>query len=125
MMVNLFRDNNIPLINIVRRQEQVQLLQKEYKAEYVLDSSQPNFDAKLKELATKLNATVALECVAGDMPGRILSAMPVGAIVITYGQLSEQKIGPVDPIIFLFKSQRIEPFLLPVWLTQKNIFAQM
>ena len=55
----------------------------------MLDSSQPDFDQKLKELATKLNATVALEAVAGDMPGRLLSAMPTGAIVISYGQLSE------------------------------------
>ena len=70
-----------------------------------------------------MNATVALECVAGDMPGRLLSAMPIGAIVISYGQLSEKPIGPVDPIVFLFKSQRIEPFLLPYWLLQKNVLG--
>lgn len=39
MMIKLYQQNNIPCINIVRRQEQVELLQKEYKAEYVLDSS--------------------------------------------------------------------------------------
>lgn len=72
-----------------------------------------------------MNATVALECVAGDMPGRLLTAMPVGAIVISYGQLSGEKIGPVDPIIFLFKSQRIEPFLLPTWLLKKNVLGQL
>ena len=89
MMIKLYKENNIPCINVVRTKEQVEMLKKEYQAEYVLDSTDKDFDKTLKELATKLKATVALECVAGDMPGRLLSAMPVGAIVISYGQLSE------------------------------------
>ena len=101
------------------------MLKKEHQAEHVLNSSEPDFDKQLKDLAHQLNATVALECVAGDMPGRLLSAMPNGAIVISYGQLSEQPIGPINPIIFIFKSQRIEPFLLPYWLLSKNVFGQM
>ena len=51
--------------------------------------------------------------------------MPAGSTVISYGQLSEEKIGPVDPIVFLFKSQRIEPFLLPYWLLGKNVLGQL
>ena len=84
-MVRLFAENKIPCINIVRRKEQVELLEKEFNAKYVLNSSDDDFDAKLKELATKLEATVCLECVAGDMPGRILQVMPRGAILINYG----------------------------------------
>lgn len=125
MMIKLFNDYSIPCINIVRRQEQVDLLQKEYGAKYVLDSSQEGFQAQLKQLAAELNATVALECVAGDMPGRLLSVMPPGAIIISYGQLSEQKIDNIDPVIFLFKRQRIEPFLLPTWLFSKSLWGQL
>ena len=65
------------------------MLKNEYQAEHVLDSSQPDFDEKLKELANKMGATVALDAVAGDLPGRLLAAMPVNAIVINYGRLSD------------------------------------
>mmetsp|Transcript_30705 Transcript_30705/g.22785 ORF Transcript_30705/g.22785 Transcript_30705/m.22785 type:complete len:207 (+) Transcript_30705:25-645(+) len=44
MMIQLMRENRIPLINIVRREEQVQFLKEEYKCEYVLNSSEPTFE---------------------------------------------------------------------------------
>lgn len=85
MIIKLFGENNLPLINIVRRQEQKDLLEKEYGAKYVLDSSKEGFDEELNKLVKELNATVALECVSGDMPGRLLQQMPAGAICISYG----------------------------------------
>lgn len=124
-MIKLYQDNNIPCINIVRRQEQVDMLKKDYGAKYVLNSTDQKFDVELKQLVNELNATVAIEAVAGEMPGRLLKVMPNGAVVISYGQLSEQKIGPIDPICFLFRAQRIEPFLLPTWLLKKNLWGQM
>ena len=72
-------------------------------------------DEELNKLVKELNATVALECIAGDMPGRLLQQMPNNSVCISYGQLSEQKIGPMNPIIFIFKNQRLETFLLPYW----------
>ena len=72
MVIKLFKENRIPLINVVRRAEQVEMLQKEYGAEYVLNSSDQDFDEKLYELCKKLDANVGLECIAGEMPGRIL-----------------------------------------------------
>lgn len=101
------------------------MLKKEYGCEHILNSTLPSFDQDLKKLAQELNATVALEAVAGDMPGRLLSAMPSGATVITYGQLSEKKIGPINPTIFIFKSQKIEPFLLPYWLQEKSLYGKL
>lgn len=49
----------------------MQFLKKEYQAEYVLNSSDPKFDDDLYELSKKLDANVAMECVAGEMCGRI------------------------------------------------------
>ena len=70
-MIQLMRENNIPLINVVRREEQVEFLKNECKAEYVLNSSDPKFDDDLYELSKKLDANVAMECVAGEMCGRV------------------------------------------------------
>lgn len=72
MVIKLFKEANIPLINVVRKQEQVDLLKNTYGAEYVLNSSEEDFDKELYELSVKLDAKVAYECIAGDMPARIL-----------------------------------------------------
>jgi NADPH:quinone reductase-like Zn-dependent oxidoreductase len=66
MIIKVFREKGIPLINVVRREEQVELLKKEYGAEYVLNSSDESYENDLFELAQKLGANVALECVAGN-----------------------------------------------------------
>jgi len=72
MMIQVLGEQGIPLVNIVRRSEQVDLLKNEYKCEHVLNSSDPNFDDELYALSKKLGCNVALECVAGDTTGRIL-----------------------------------------------------
>lgn len=71
-MIKLLRANKIPVINIVRRDEQIEMLKNEYGAEYVLNSTTENFDNELYELSKQLKANVALECVAGETTGRIL-----------------------------------------------------
>ena len=73
------------MINVVRRQEQIELLKKENGAEHVLNSSDPNFDKDLYELSVKLNCNVAMECVAGETTGRIMQVMGHGATCIVYG----------------------------------------
>jgi NADPH:quinone reductase len=124
MIIKLFKQNGITVVNVVRREEQVEMLKKEYDADYVLNSSNENFDAELYELSTKLGCNVGLECVAGDMPGRILQVLARNGVLISYGQLSEQPIGPINPIVLIFKAQKIEPFLLPYWIASKSLWAQ-
>ena len=45
-------------------------------------------------------------------------------MLISYGLLSESKIGPINPIVLIFKAQRMESFLLPHWLATKGLWAQ-
>jgi len=47
-------------------------LKTEHGAEHVLNSSEPDFDEKLYKLSKELGCTVAIECVAGEMAGKIL-----------------------------------------------------
>ena len=89
MVIKLFRENGIPVINVVRRQEQVDLLKNEHNAEHVLNSSDEDFDAKLQELTTKLGASMGIEACAGEMPGKILNVLPHRGVLLTYGGLSD------------------------------------
>ena len=101
MVVRLARSTGIPLINVVRRPDQVALL-KELGAEYVLDSTQSDFDERLKELCERLNATLAFEAVGGELTGRILKAMPAGSELTICGRLSGS-VCEVAPETLLFK----------------------
>ena len=75
MLLKVCKADGIPLINIVRRQEQVDLL-KSIGGEYVLNSSDDNFKSQLIDAISETKATLAFECIGGgDMAGQILEAM--------------------------------------------------
>lgn len=48
------------------------MLKKDYEADYVLNSEHPDFEKNLYELSKKLDCNVALECVAGELTGKIM-----------------------------------------------------
>jgi NADPH2:quinone reductase len=123
MMEGIGRRLRIPVINIVRRHEQVDLLRSK-GAQHVLDSTAPDFDERLGELCTELNATVGFDAVAGELTGRMLIAMPAGARVIVYGALSGEGC-LVDPRSLIFEGKRVEGFWLSKWLRSQNILKML
>jgi len=72
MLIKLMKEAGIPMINVVRKDSQIELLTKEYGADYVLNSESPTFDKDLEDLCKKTGANVSLECVAGELTGRIM-----------------------------------------------------
>jgi len=75
-MLNRFcQEDGIPIVNVVRKPEQVALL-KGMGAQHVLDSSEADFDAKLIDAIAEVQAWCAFDAIGGgDMGGRILAAM--------------------------------------------------
>ncbi|NDJ54923.1 MAG: zinc-binding dehydrogenase [Chloroflexi bacterium] len=119
MILALCNDLNLPLINIVRRQEQIDLLQS-LGAEHVLNSTHPDFDNQLKAKAHDLRATLALDAVSGTLTARTLSAMPNGSHLILYGSLSNEAV-TADPRDILFWGKRISGFILNDWMAEKGV----
>jgi NADPH2:quinone reductase len=79
MLVKLCREDGIPLVNIVRRPEQVTLL-RELGASHVVDSSSPTFMRDLIEAVAATGATLAFDAIGGGkQAGQILTAMEVVA----------------------------------------------
>lgn len=79
MLVKLCAKDGVPLVNVVRRAEQVQLL-RELGAAHVVDSSAATFDADLVEAIAKTKATLAFDAIGGgSMASRILQAMESAA----------------------------------------------
>ena len=110
MLLRLGKQRGVPVIHIVRRQEQVDLL-RDMGGEHILDSSAPDFDEQLHALTRQLDASVLFDAVAGPLTGRVLAQMPSGSTAVVYGALSvaASEINPGD---LIFKNKRIEGFWL-------------
>ncbi|QDU87934.1 Alcohol dehydrogenase [Pirellulimonas nuda] len=119
MVVRLAKEAGYPLISIVRRDAQVELLKREGAA-HVLNSSNAGFVEQLTDTCAKLQATAAFEAVAGDMTGIVLNAMPRGATAYVYGSLSETACGGVEPLGLVFEEKQLRGFYLGGWLKQQG-----
>lgn len=79
MLVKICQKDGIPLVNIVRKPEQEQLLTS-LGAEYVLNSTSPSFTADLVEALKATSATLAFDATGGGtLASEILNAMEVAA----------------------------------------------
>lgn len=120
MLIRLAKRFEIPLINVVRREEQVQELQ-QLGAHCVLNSSLPNFDQTLKDLAHELNATLFLDAVGGTATSSFIQAAPKGSTILLYANLSEEPF-LVEPRRILQENKTISGFSLGNYTAQKSIF---
>lgn len=82
MLVKICKDDGIPLVNIVRKSEQVELL-KNLGAEYVCNTSDESFMNDLVAALVSTGATLGFDATGGgnngELPGQILSAMEIAA----------------------------------------------
>jgi NADPH:quinone reductase len=123
MVIRLGHKFGLPVINVVRRAEQVELL-RSMGAEYVLNSSDPGFDAELRKLCHQLDASISFEAVAGELSGRVLAAQPRDSRMLIYGGLC-LKPAEIDPEALIFGEKHIEGFWLSAWLRHRNILSQL
>ncbi len=77
MLVALCKQEGIDLINVVRREEQVELL-KTLGAQHVVNIAEVSFRSEFGTLASSLNATLAFDAVGGDTTRQIMLGMPGG-----------------------------------------------
>ena len=82
MLVKICKDDGIPLVNIVRKPEQVKIL-KDLGAPYICDTSQSDFMKDLVEAIIATGATLGFDATGGGnegkLPGQILAAMEIAA----------------------------------------------
>ena len=115
MLLILTKQQNIPVINIVRKDSQVDLLKKRGE-KYVLNSTSNRFIIELRSLARELQATTTIDAVAGGLAGTIIKAMPDRSQFVVYGALSGKAVANVDPRDIIFSRKSIRGFILWEWL---------
>lgn len=82
MLIKICKSDSIPLINIVRKKEHVDLLQ-DLGAQYVCNMSEESFMEDLISAIVETGATLGFDATGGGnegkLPGQILSAMEIAA----------------------------------------------
>ena len=123
MIIKLGQKQGIPVVSVVRREEQVEILKAE-GAKYIVNSSDKNFENQLKELAHQLNATVIFDAVGGSMIQTLLDATPKESNLFIYGRLSADAC-EISPGNLIFTGNRIQGFWLTGWLHSKSFLQSV
>ncbi|CAI2374745.1 unnamed protein product [Moneuplotes crassus] len=105
----------IKLINLVRKDEQVTMLN-EMGADVTLNYSSEEFPGQLTEAINEHKPTAYFTALAGEVAAYVFGQMDRFTTLYIYGMLSMENIS-LEPKNILFKSQRVESFWLTVWLS--------
>jgi NADPH:quinone reductase len=123
-MVNrLGQSEGVQVINVVRRDTQLELL-KQQGATIVLNSREANFDQQLREACHQYKTRLAFDAVAGPLTLQLLAAMPAHSKVTIYGGLSYEP-AQADPGQLIFQNKAVDGFWLTTWLAKKNFVQSL
>ena len=123
-MVNrLGRNERIQIVNVVRRDAQVELLKAE-GADIVLNSNEVGFEQRLLDACHQTDSHLAFDAVAGQLTNLLLKAMPPNSKVIVFSALSKQAVH-ASPDLLIFEDKRIDSFWLGPWISKQNRVKMM
>ena len=123
MVNNLGRSEGIQIINVVRRDEQVDLL-KAQGATIALNSNEAGFEQQLHDVCHQINARLAFDAVAGPLTNQLLKAMPTNSKVIVFSALSRKKV-EASPDLLIFENKQIGSFWLGPWMSTLGLGKMM
>ncbi|HEY2980736.1 MAG TPA: alcohol dehydrogenase catalytic domain-containing protein, partial [Anaerolineales bacterium] len=110
MLLRLSLRRGVPLINVVRKPEQAEILSG-LGATHVLVSREPDFQRKLRSLTHELSATLILDAVAGGFTQQLIDAAPQRSLILLYSMLSGQA-ARINPNSIWYDEIRVEGFHL-------------
>jgi len=119
MIERLGKRHHIPVIQIVRRAEQVDAVRAR-GGEHILDSSDSDFVERLRDEANRLHATLFLDALGGSLTEQLVDAAPFGSTIVLYSNLSQEN-SPIDPFTTLLKDLRFQGWFLGNWVRTKNL----
>jgi len=117
MLVKLCSTETYTLINVVRREEQADIL-RALGAEHIVVSSKEGWKDDLAKLVREHNITCAFDAIAGDSTGELMSVMPPKSTTFVYGGLSEKPIAGIVATDLIYRQKKVEGWLLTRWLDQ-------
>ena len=115
MLVKLCKQEDITLINIVRREEQAETL-RALGAEHIIVSSKDDWKTELDTLIKAHGVELAFDAIAGEMSGVLFDALPWKGSLFVYGRLSNEGCSGIQPLNLIYRQKKLEGFYLGSWL---------
>jgi NADPH2:quinone reductase len=124
MIVKLAPTEGMEIINVVRREEQAELLKNLGAKHVVVTGSGDAWKEELKSKVEELGVTVAFDAVAGRSAGDLLDVLPPKGIVNVYGALAG-RVENVDPMALIYHEKKLKGFYLKTWLMQGGTLSML
>lgn len=124
LMIGVARDEGFRPIAIVRRDDQIPLLEA-LGAAHVLNADAPDFREKLAAVLREEKPRIFLDAVTGPLAGTIFAAMGKQARWIVYGRLDPETTTIPEPGQLIFQHKKIEGFWLTEWMRSAGAERRM
>ena len=115
LMIGVAKDEGFRPIAIVRRDEQIPLLEG-LGAAHVLNAEGSDFADRLSSVLRQEKPRIFLDAVTGPLAGAVFSAMGKRARWIVYGRLDPETTPIAEPGQLIFMHKKIEGFWLTEWM---------
>jgi NADPH:quinone reductase-like Zn-dependent oxidoreductase len=123
MLARLCVTAKVPLVNIVRRPEQAEVL-RALGAEHVVIASTPGADAELAALCGRLGVTFGFDAIAGTATGQLASAIALGGTILVYGMLSGAPV-QLDANTLVFRRLTVKGFTMYEWIAATSLLGKL
>jgi NADPH:quinone reductase len=120
------KNHNIQVVNIVRRDNHVDLL-KQQGCKYVISSRSKTYANDLENILSTVKPSVFFDAVGGEATGQIINLLPENSKTVVYGGLSGEPIGGIDVLDIIFKNKQILGFDLNRFIknTERKTFDEL
>lgn len=115
LLINVARDEGYRAIAIVRRDDQIPLLE-QAGAAHVLNEKAPDFAERLAAVCKSEQPRILLDAVTGPLAAKIFATMGKRARWIIYGRLDDRTTPIPEPGQLIFQQKVIEGFWLTDWM---------
>jgi NADPH:quinone reductase len=110
---------DVPIIALVRKQEQVDLL-KSLGAEHVFNTSDSDWKSNAKAASNSVGASIGFDCIGGGATNDLAELLQDKGAVYVYGSLSGES-PKIELSTLLIQSKKLEGINVGIWLNQKEL----
>lgn len=115
LLISVARDEGYRPIAIVRRDDQIKLLE-EHGAAHVLNAEAEGFERDIAAICREEKPRILLDAVSGPVASAVFNAMGRGARWVVYGRLDASDTVIREPGQFIFMDKKVEGFWLVRWM---------
>lgn len=119
MINKIAKKKNFNVINIVRREENVELLKKSC-ADVVFNQNSPTFLQDFSKACKELKPSLYITCLGGAFPSRIIDLMPDDSVMCCLSNINNEPLSGYSSMDFIFKGKTIIGFQLFNYLQERN-----